>query len=86
MIISRGVFFIFSKIISGRPFPVPQQKSLSPRDLKNGKDLNNETLYDNRPVYVDVFKHFCFVRRDFRSSPEALQKWLFHAINSFSTN
>ena len=86
MIFSRVVFFIFSKFISGRPFPVPQQKSLSPRDLKNGKDLKNETLYDNRPVYVDVFKHFCFVRRDFRSSPEALQKWLFHAINSFSTN
>ena len=74
MVNTRDVFFIFSKIISGRPFPVPQQKSLSPQDLKNGKDLNNETLYDNRPVYVDVFKLFCFVRRYFRSSPEALQK------------
>jgi hypothetical protein len=74
MIISLGVFFIFSKIISGRPFPVPQRKSLSPRDLKNGKDLNNQTLYDDRPIVVDVFKLFCFVRRNFRSSPEALQK------------
>ena len=55
MINARDVFFIFSKFISGRPFPVPQQKSLSPRDLKNGKDLNNQTLYDNRPVYADVF-------------------------------
>jgi hypothetical protein len=74
MIKSRKDFFIFSKFISGRPFPVPRRKSLSPRDLKNGKDLNNQTLWDDRPVYVDVFKLFCFVRRNFRSSPEALQK------------
>ena len=74
MINARDVFFIFSKIISGRPFPVPQRKSLSPQDLKNGKDLNNQTVYDDRPLYVDVFKLFCFVRCNFRSSLEALQK------------
>jgi len=31
-------------------------------------------LWDDRPIAVDVFKLFCFVRRNFRSSPEALQK------------
>uniref|UniRef100_K1QBJ6 Uncharacterized protein n=1 Tax=Magallana gigas TaxID=29159 RepID=K1QBJ6_MAGGI len=43
-----GTTFV-GEISSGRPFPVPGQKTLFPRDPKNGKHLNNQTLWDDRP-------------------------------------
>ena len=80
MIISLGVFFNFLKSTSVRPFPVPRTKSWWHRDLKIGKHLNIETLWDDRPIVVDVFKLFCFVRRNFRSSPDVLQKIFYLGI------
>lgn len=55
----------------------PKQKTLTSRDLNNGGDLNNPPLWDDKSICVDVFKLVCSGRRNFRSSPEALQKKLF---------
>lgn len=30
-------------------------------NLTNSKDLNNQTLWDNRPIYVGVFKQFSLI-------------------------
>ena len=69
-------FFHFFKIDFLSSVSCPATKSLSHRDLRNDKDLNIQTLRDDRPIVVDVFKHFCFVRRNFWSSPGALQIFL----------
>lgn len=31
--------------------PAPRQKTLTPRDLKDGKDLNNQFSWDDSPMY-----------------------------------
>lgn len=66
MIIIRGVFFIL-KCISCRPLPVPRQKGLSLRDLRNSKESKIKTLWDNRSLCADVFKLFRFVLLDVTS-------------------
>ena len=83
IIISPGVFFHFFKIHFLSSVSCPATKSYGQWDLRNDKDLNIQTLRDDRPIVVDVFKLFCFVRRNFRSSPEALQKLCFYAFNIF---
>lgn len=50
MIITRGAF---KKIISGRSVFCP--KTLFPRDLRNAKDLNIQSLWYDILMYVDVF-------------------------------
>ena len=54
---------------------------MTPRDLKNGDDLNNQTLWDDSPKYVSVFTLFCLNRRHFRSSPEALKSYFIYVVN-----
>lgn len=36
------------------PFPARIQKSLCPRDFIKGKDLSNQTFWNNRPIGVHV--------------------------------
>lgn len=50
---------------------------MTPRDLKNGDDFNNQILWDDSPKYVSVFTLFCLNRRRFRPSPEALKTIFF---------
>ena len=78
-------FFHFFKIHFLSSVSCPATKSYGQWDLRNDKDLNLQTLRDDRPIVVDVFKLFCFVRRNFRSSPEALQKLCFYAFYLFNT-
>ena len=61
------------------PFPVPRQKTSFRQNLKNGNDLNNQTLWDDRPMYVHVLTLFCFIRRNFRLSQEIHQ--IFQHLN-----
>lgn len=68
---------MFSLSTSVCPLPVPRQKELSQRDLRNGRNLNNKALWKDRPTYVDLFDLFYFNRRNFRSSQEVLQKLIF---------
>lgn len=76
----KKYFIQFTLSTSACPFPVPRPKTLFRRDLKNGDDLNNQTLWDNRPLFEHVLTLFCFVRRNFRSSPEVLQNFCFFHI------
>lgn len=65
----------FSLSTSVGPCPVSKQKTLSPRDLKNDNDLNIQNLWDDRPMYGNVFTLFIFFAwRNFRLTLEALQK------------
>lgn len=41
------------------PFPVPRQNISTPWDLNNGIDYNNQSLWDDSPIYVDVLTLFC---------------------------
>lgn len=54
---------LFSTNTSVRPFPIPRpkKKPVYQGNLTNSKDLNNQTLWDNRPICVDVFKQFSFL-------------------------
>lgn len=60
MTIPRGIIFFifFSKFVNGRWFPVPRQKTLSPRDLRNCKYLNILTLWDDRLYFCRYVKLF----------------------------
>lgn len=40
------------------------KETLPQLDLRNGKDLNNQSLWKDRHIYVDVFKLFCLIRRN----------------------
>lgn len=55
------------------------QTTLILRDLKNGKNLNNQTLLNDSPVYIHVFTLFCIIQRNFWLSQEVhvLQNWNF---------
>lgn len=56
--------FLFTLSTSVCPFPVPiQKKTLSQRHLRNGRYLNNQTLWKYRSLmYMDVFNMFCLDR------------------------
>lgn len=55
---THGPLVIVSCFNFDCPYPVPRHKTLSPRDLRKGHNLNNQTLWIDRPLYVHVFKVF----------------------------
>lgn len=64
----RHFFFNFYKICFQSAVSLPVTKTLSLRDLGTGNDLNNQALLDDRPLSVDVFRIFCLIWSNFRSS------------------
>lgn len=44
-------------------FPVLRRETLYPRDFRNRKYLNVQTLWVNRPMHVHLFKLFCLICR-----------------------
>lgn len=64
-------------ITSVRPFPVPRQKVLFQRDLRFDRDVNNQTLREDRLISVQMFNMFCLVWRYFRSSQKVFQTFFF---------
>lgn len=52
-------------------FPFPRQKFLS-QNLRIGNGLNNQTLWKDRPLHVDVLKLFCLNRCNFTESTKKL--------------
>lgn len=46
-------------------FPFPRQKFLSQRDLRIGNGLNNQSLWKDKTLHVDVLKLFCLNRCNF---------------------
>lgn len=66
---------LFSTNTSVRLFPIPRpKKPVYQGNLTNSKDLNNQTLWDNRPIYVDVFKQYSLIHPYFQSSLKVLKK------------
>lgn len=70
-------------ITSVRPFPVPRQKVLFQRDLRFDRDVNNQTLREDRLISVQMFNMFCLVWRYFRSSQKVFQTLIFFIILFF---
>lgn len=71
-----------SKFISGCPFPAPRQKACH-TEISKTINIWASRLWDDRAIAPDVFKQFCFVRRNFRSSPEALDNLFFYILFFF---
>lgn len=71
-------FIFFQKSFAIVRFLFRDQKTLFPRDLKNGKHWKIQALWNVWPICVDEVKLFCLIGRNFRSSPEVLQKLYFH--------
>lgn len=70
---------LFSLNNSVRPFPIPWQLTLSPQYLKNGKDCNNITVWDDNILQIFVFNKLklCLIRRISLSSKEVVKKRIF---------
>lgn len=70
---------LFSLNNSVRPFPIPWQLTLSPQYLKNGKDCNNITVWDDNILQIVVFNKLklCLIRRISLSSKEVVKKGFF---------
>lgn len=66
IIFRRVIFILFFKIQFLSSISCPGTKRLWHRNLKNDKDLNIQTLLNDIPLVVNVFKLFCFVRRNRR--------------------
>lgn len=56
---------------------VPRQKTLSQRDLKTDRDLNNKTWRKDKPMFEDIFDMFRLNWRKFQSSQEVLEHGFF---------
>lgn len=71
-------------IISVSLFSVPRQKACHVEISETVEDLNIQTLWNDRPLLVDVFNLlFCFVCHHFQLSPEVLQIFFFNVFNLF---
>lgn len=77
-----GAFDYISKFFSGRQFPVPWQFFFS----KSQKLLRLKKLksWDDRHMFVNMFKLVCLICRNFWSSQEVI-KILFLLFSSFGT-
>lgn len=56
----------FSNFISCHRFPIPRHK-LCLNEISETVDLNNQTFWNHRPLYVNFFELFCLSRPYFWS-------------------